>query len=133
MLKKSQRLTDMAIDKVALVPKGANGRTFAVLKQDVPVSKAPATFVERMQLLGLGDFLPGALDTLSTVLYDITYAAGDYTPEQRADAAIMAVDQFRDALLARIAGAIVKARPTPGPRTVPTRKASAADPFRGVL
>jgi hypothetical protein len=41
-----QQLTDMSIDKVALVPKGANGRTFAVLKQDGDPVPPPASLAD---------------------------------------------------------------------------------------
>ena len=86
---------------------------------------------------GLAEFLPTGLDALSSTLWEIVNDPGTWTAEQRADAAILAVDQFRAALLERVAGTIVKQHGRgPSARNAtpsPTRKAAGRGVFSGVL
>lgn len=162
-LTKTQRLTNMSVDKVALVDRGANGRTFAVLKRDgagrgprtvtkteadaaaitaqlerhVRLGKAVPSFEQLIESRALEGWLPAGLEALSAVLWAVLTATDDggepLTPEVRMTAAIGAVDQFRAELLDRMAATIAKRHGQRSPALVAKAPTAGPQPLRGLL
>lgn len=112
----SSQLTDMQITRVSLVDKGANARSFAVLKRGSGrrsarnVAKGQPTFATLQASREIRTWLPDALFALGQVID--AALAGDpsdpsVTPDLRLDAVRGSVVQFGDELLERVAASIV--------------------------
>ena len=116
-------LTNMAIDKVSLVDKGANGRRFAILKADSDA------------------WLPDALaDMDATVRAALATEDAELTPEVRIRAVKNEADRFLAAVADRVAAryGVEKASPLRGVLTGPSprppgRVRKARGPLSGIL
>lgn len=126
----AQELTDIDVDFVSLVDRGANKRTHAVLKRapqtqaerieaivsDVMVrtriAKAAPSFGDLLAADQLGAWLPPALNALgATLMGSMTMpddGTGTLTPEIRMQACINATQDFSKSLLDQVAGTINK-------------------------
>lgn len=113
----TQELRNMRIRQVSLVDKGANAKTFALLKRDAGGSRSARnirkdvpTFASLQASRQLGTWLPDALYTLGQVVD--AAIAGDsndpaMTPDLRLDAVRGSAAQFTEQLLELVATAIV--------------------------
>ncbi len=112
----TQELRNMRIRQVSLVDKGANGRTFAILKRDAGAVRkgVPATFGMLQGAREIATWLPEALYSLGQVVN--AAVAGDpndpaVTPELRLAAVRGSAAEFSAQLLERVAAAIVGQAP----------------------
>ncbi len=103
-------LTNMRIGSVSLVDKGANRRSFAILKRDGPIGgpigKA-ATFGQLEAGREAAGWLGAALDALGTLI-DNAMWPGDpaLTPEARLAALVEGVDAFKEGLVLHVGAAL---------------------------
>lgn len=101
----------------------------ATFGEQVAIAKAAPTFAELMTAQEFRTWWPAALDAMAQVVDAALTAPAEegISPALRMQAAITAVDQFRDSFLERIAGAI-------GKRAVAKRSArNGGTPWRGIL
>lgn len=105
----------MRIRQVSLVDKGANGRTFALLKRDAgAVRKDVPTFGMLQGAREIATWLPEALYSLGEVVN--AAVAGDpndpaVTPELRLNAVRGSAAEFSSQLVERVAASIVGQAP----------------------
>jgi tetrahydromethanopterin S-methyltransferase subunit G len=93
-----RRLTDMAIDKVALVDRGANGRTFAVLKRDEAAEgRTPAELAALWKAADAADPIATRASVIEKVKSWLGLAP-EPVAKARTFAAVIAGQQLQDAL-----------------------------------
>jgi hypothetical protein len=113
----TQELRNMRIRQVSLVDKGANGRTFALLKRDAGAVRkdVPATFGMLQGAREIATWLPEALASLGEIVNAAVADNPDdptiITPEIRLQAVRVSADEFVSQLLERVAAAIVGQAP----------------------
>lgn len=115
-------LQKMSIRQVSLVDRGANARTFALLKRAGPAERSarnirkdlPPTFASILGSREIYDWMPEALSALGQVVSAAIAGVPDdptITPELRLDAVRNSIGQFGEQLLQRVADAIVAGPP----------------------
>ena len=110
----SAHLSDMDVDRVSLVDKGANGRVFAILKRAGDAAgrvrkSEPATFAELLAAGGVSEYFAkgmGALAEIVSAALDPGSEPPSLTPEQRIAAVSDSVDEFRQGLVDQMTAAM---------------------------